>query len=135
MPALEPLGVQHQVLAVLDQQFDEVAATAAEGEDLAVERVMVELLGDEGGQAVEPAPHVRRSGDQSDPHLGRRPIILAAPSPPGAAAELKSASTRTRIPLCNPVSINPADWSLGRIDRRSPAVRSDAPPPPAPAQF
>ena len=50
MAAVQALSIQHQPLAIPEQQFDQGTAPAAEGEHLAAERTAVELLGHQGRQ-------------------------------------------------------------------------------------
>jgi len=73
VPALQALGVEHQALAIPEQELHQVTTTAPEGENLTTEWVSVELLRDQGGQAVEAAPHVGRPGDQPNLHPSRSP--------------------------------------------------------------
>ena len=68
--ALESLGQQHQALAVEPQHLEDVAAAAAEDEDVAAERVLGERGLHQRGQAVEALPHVGVAG--GEPHARAR---------------------------------------------------------------
>ena len=71
-PALQALGQQHQALAVEPQHLEDVAAPAAEDEDVAAKRVGRERGLRHSGQAVEALPHVGVSGDDPHPRVRRQ---------------------------------------------------------------
>ena len=57
-PIFQPLGEQAEALPVPVQNFDEVTSAAAEGKQVARERILLEQLLRQHGEAVEAAAHV-----------------------------------------------------------------------------
>ena len=65
-PAFESLAEQQQALAIEPQHLEDVAAPAAEDEDVATERVLAQRGLHHRGQTIEALAHVGVSGH--DPH-------------------------------------------------------------------
>ena len=55
MPALQPLGEQASPLAIMPNDFDEIAATAAEDKEVPAMRIALERLLHQQGQPVKAA--------------------------------------------------------------------------------
>ncbi len=64
--SFEAFREETKAVAIEPEELDEVAATAAKDEDVAVERARFEGRLDEGAEAVEPASHVGYAGGDPD---------------------------------------------------------------------
>jgi hypothetical protein len=69
---LKPLGEQAQTLSVPAQHLDQIAALAAEHEQLSAERILAKLPLGQRGQAVKALPHVGVTARQPTTHVRRR---------------------------------------------------------------
>lgn len=118
-PALiQPLGQQHRARAVEPQHFDDVAAPAVEGEDVALERVFGRSHLHQCSQDVEAFAHVCRCcRSRSTPAwpLEVRSFDLAPASVRSTErtqASLTTPCKRTRTPLMS-ISMVPAGAAHG----------------------
>src|SRR5919202_317760 len=109
-PGLQPLAVEAQAGAVVDQDLHPVAAPGAEDEDLPGERVGPQHLLNERRQPVHALAEVDRPGREQDAH-SRRDRDHARPrttsSTRRSAAASTSAPTRTTAGP-SAISIRPA---------------------------
>jgi hypothetical protein len=124
VPAIEALGVEHQSLAVPEQQLNQVTAAAAEREHLPAEWIPIQLLRNQGSEAIEAAAHVRRSGHQPDPHACRRcDHPRRAATTRRSAGRLTSPLTRMRTPPSSTISMMP----VGRCFAAAPEAAARLP--------
>jgi hypothetical protein len=75
--ALQALGVEHQPLAVLEQDLQQITSFAAKDERMAAEWILPMVLLHQGGKPVEAATHIRQPSRQPDPDAGPGVIIRA----------------------------------------------------------
>src|SRR5215469_11433763 len=110
---LQPLGEQAQALAVVPQNLDQPAATAAKHKKLPAVRIALELLLHQERQAVEASPHVGMARRQPHPDAGRkrdhdrRSFAASAPTAADTVAASTAPVIRSRVPSASSISITP----------------------------
>ena len=108
------IGQQHRVLAVEPEHLENVAAAAAEHEDVTEERVFGKFGLHQRGETVEALPHVGVAGNDPDPCVGRqadRARLRRAVRTMRRLASSTAPRKRTRAP---PISMSMAPLA-GRI--------------------
>jgi hypothetical protein len=65
----EPLGTDPQTAGVAEEDLEQIAPAVGEDIELATQRVAVELMGDQGEQAIEAPAQIRGAGCQPDVRL------------------------------------------------------------------
>src|SRR5581483_301386 len=108
---LQPLGEQAEALPVPVENLDEIAALAAEGEQVAGKWVLLQYLLRHHTEAVETAAHVGRTARQIDAHTGRhgdheRSPSMTASRRPSASGSMPSSTLMTR-PFASLISTAP----------------------------
>src|SRR5512144_2997713 len=116
---LQPLGEQAETLAVPIQHLDQVAALAAEDEQMPGERILPQHLLRQQQKPVEPLAPVRGAQRQVHPHARRNRDhrrSSAAASRASTAGSIRSATRSTR-PLPSTISTSPIGAALPSVLR------------------
>ena len=112
----EPLREQAGPLAIMPDQFYQIAAAAPEAEQMTAQRIMLQHLLHTQCQRREPAPHIRVARRQPNPNACRdrdhrrasRPWMMRS-----NASTSTSRSTMTRRPFALSTSMRPPADKLG----------------------
>jgi len=108
---LEPLGQEHQALAIEPQHLQDVAALAAEDEDVAAERIGRKRRLHHRGQTIETLSHVGVAGHEPHARVRGETDHAMAPSRRSTQRTLASSTaprSRTRVTPTS-ISITPLE--------------------------